>query len=67
MADTHGRLHAALESCLSLQPIHYRLENQGFLLYSVGPNGKDDEGREWRNSPEGNDVPIRAPPERVAK
>jgi hypothetical protein len=65
MAETHGRLHAALESCL--QPIHYRLESKGFLLYSVGPNGKDDEGREWWDSPEGDDVPIRVPRERVAK
>jgi hypothetical protein len=54
-----------LECCL--QPIHYRLENQGFLLYSVGPNGKDNEEWEWWDSPEGDDMPIRAPPERVAK
>ena len=25
--------------------LHYRQENGGYLLYSVGPNGKDDDGK----------------------
>ena len=27
--------------------LHYRLEDGGYLLYSVGPNGKDDGGRNF--------------------
>jgi hypothetical protein len=26
-------------------PLHYRLEDRGYLLYSVGANGRDDGGR----------------------
>ena len=49
------------------QPIHYRRESKGFLIYSVGPNGKDDEGRECLSTPEGDDIPIRVPHEPVTK
>jgi hypothetical protein len=49
------------------QPIRYQLENKGLLLYSVGPNGKDDGGRELWNEPEGDDIPIRMPHKASAK
>jgi len=37
------------------------LEND-YLLYSVGPNGEDDEGRTSDSEPEGDDVVIRTAP-----
>ncbi len=32
--------------------LHYQLENGGYLLYSVGPNGKDDGGRNFNEENE---------------
>ena len=29
-------------------PIRYKREPGGYVLYSVGPNGKDDGGRNWQ-------------------
>ena len=29
-------------------PIRYKREPKGYVLYSVGPNGKDDGGRNYR-------------------
>jgi predicted DNA-binding protein len=49
------------------QPLVYRATKEGYLLYSVGPNGKDDEGRAvgdkyWLdNSPFGDDLRVRIP------
>jgi hypothetical protein len=31
--------------------LHYRLQGDGYLLYSVGPNGKDDGGRNRDDNP----------------
>ena len=51
----HGRYPASLEELglpeadtkdpFSGQPLVYRVENDGVLLYSVGPDGQDDGGR----------------------
>jgi len=35
------------------QPLRYRLEADGYLLYSVGENGRDDQGQDARNRPAG--------------
>ena len=42
----------------------YRLEGKGYILYSVGYNGKDDGGKSNNNDPpdeEGDDIVIRTP------
>jgi hypothetical protein len=36
-------------------PLHYRREGGGYLLYSLGPNGKDDGGRGMEDRKEGED------------
>jgi hypothetical protein len=39
----------------------YRPANDGYLLYSVGVNGRDDEGRTYDDDPPGDDLPVRMP------
>jgi len=39
----------------------YRLEEDGYLLYSVGPNGKDDGGISYEDQPPGDDIRVRIP------
>ncbi len=39
----------------------YRPAKDGYLLYSVGPNGKDDDGRYYDDEPSGDDHRIRIP------
>jgi hypothetical protein len=41
--------------------LHYKLVDEGYLLYSVGPNEKDDEGRAIYDKPEGDDISVRMP------
>jgi hypothetical protein len=43
------------------KPLIYRLEDDGYLLYSVGPNGLDDDGRGYDDQPRGDDIGIRIP------
>lgn len=43
------------------KPLVYQPADQGFLLYSLGPNGKDDEGRDRTDAPPGDDIAIRIP------
>ncbi len=46
----------------------YRLSEKGYLFYSVGVNGKDEEGRWFDDDPPGDDVGVRIPlPERKQK
>jgi hypothetical protein len=33
----------------------------GYLLYSVGVNGRDEEGRGYDDDPRGDDLPVRMP------
>jgi hypothetical protein len=37
----------------------YKPDDKGYLLYSVGPNGKDEGGK--RNEPDGDDLSVRMP------
>ena len=39
----------------------YRPAADGFLLYSVGVNGKDDGGRSSNDDPDADDLPVRLP------
>jgi len=41
------------------QPLHYRRQGAGFLLYSVGANGVDDGGRTFDSQPQGDDIVLR--------
>jgi hypothetical protein len=45
----------------SRQPLIYRPRGTGFLLYSIGVNGQDDEGRGADDNPPGDDLSIRVP------
>jgi hypothetical protein len=36
-------------------------KGDGYLLYSVGVNGKDEEGRSYDDNPRGDDLPVRMP------
>jgi hypothetical protein len=40
-------------------PLIYRREKNGYLLYSVGPNGVDDGGRSATDEPRGDDIVVR--------
>ena len=69
----HGRYPAKLdelapkylvtspEDIFSSKSLIYRLEDKGYLLYSVGPNGTDDEGRGVDDEPRGDDLSVRMP------
>jgi hypothetical protein len=43
------------------KPLIYRPNENGYLLYSVGVNGKDDEGRGYDDQPPGDDLSVRMP------
>jgi hypothetical protein len=43
------------------KPLIYRPAEKGYLLYSFGPNGKDDEGRGNDDDPKGDDLSVRMP------
>jgi hypothetical protein len=43
------------------KPLIYRPAENGFVLYSLGPNGKDDGGRSRGDDPPGDDIAIRIP------
>jgi hypothetical protein len=43
------------------KPLAYRPADGGFLLYSLGPNGTDDEGHDRTDAPPGDDIAIRIP------
>jgi hypothetical protein len=45
------------------RPLMYSAADQAYVLYSVGPNGKDDGGRDYRDTPEGDDLVVRMPRE----
>ena len=67
----HGHYPAALvelapkylekipDDLFSGKPLIYRLEGDGYLLYSVGPNGLDDNGND--EVPLGDDIRVRIP------
>jgi hypothetical protein len=43
------------------KPLVYRPSEKGYLLYSFGPDGKDDEGRGTKDEPKGDDLSVRMP------
>jgi hypothetical protein len=43
------------------EPLIYRPEGDGYLLYSVGSNGIDEEGRGYDDQPPGDDLNVRMP------
>lgn len=71
-ADT-GRYPAKLEELapkylaaipgdqFSGKPLIYRIEKNGYLLYSVGQNEKDDGGKGFDDDPPGDDLRVRMP------
>jgi hypothetical protein len=58
------------EDLFSGEPLRYRREEAGYLLYSVGPDGKDDGGRHFSDQPyseanvECDDIAVRTPARR---
>jgi hypothetical protein len=69
----HGRYPAKLDELtpkylesvpndiFSDKELIYRLSGNGYLLYSVGINGKDEEGRGFDDDPTGDDLSVRMP------
>ncbi|HEV3236672.1 MAG TPA: hypothetical protein VGZ25_06760 [Gemmataceae bacterium] len=49
------------DDIFSGNPLIYRPVDKGYLLYSVGPNGKDDDGRSLEDEPRGDDIIVRMP------
>jgi hypothetical protein len=43
------------------QALLYRPSERGYLLYSVGVNGRDEQGHGADDTPRGDDLPIRMP------
>jgi len=43
------------------KPLVYRPDEKGFLLYSLGPDGKDDGGRAQADDPKGDDIAVHIP------
>jgi hypothetical protein len=41
------------------EPYHYHLSGRGYVLYSVGQNGRDDRGLTFDSTPRGDDATIR--------
>ena len=42
----------------------YRITAKGYFFYSVGVNGRDEEGRYFDDDPSGDDLPVTKPPSR---
>jgi hypothetical protein len=49
------------DDVFSGKPLIYRLEGAGYLLYSVGQDGKDDNGHGYDDEPRGDDIAVRMP------
>jgi hypothetical protein len=49
------------------QPLHYRRQGTGFLLYSVGANGVDDGGQTFDSKPPGDDIVLKISGDRRTK
>jgi hypothetical protein len=75
----HGRYPEKLESLapkylakvpqdrFSGKALIYRPTDKSYLLYSVGPNGKDEGGQGYNDMPPGDDQSIRMPPPEARK
>ena len=47
------------------EPLHYSITPDGYLFYSVGENGMDDEGRSFDDNPRGDDLSVQTPKPRA--
>jgi hypothetical protein len=56
-----AHLPAMPDDLFSGKPLIYKPEAGGYLLYSVGVNGKDDGGRTFDDAPPGDDLVVRMP------
>jgi hypothetical protein len=54
-------LPAVHDDIFSGKPLIYRPSDDGYLLYSVGLNGLDDDGRSFDDEPRGDDLVVRMP------
>ena len=54
-------LSAIPADVFSGKPLIYRPSEKGYLLYSVGVNGKDENGRGYDDDPQGDDLAVRMP------
>jgi len=54
-------MKAITQDLFSGEALIYRSGENGYLLYSVGVNGKDDEGRGPDDDPRGDDLSVRIP------
>jgi hypothetical protein len=63
LADLSPKYLATVPDDLySGKPLIYKTTEKGYLLYSVGPNGKDDGGNgRWTDEPPGDDISVRIP------
>ena len=66
--NSHGSFPAALADLgavpndpFSKKPLHYRLTGEGFVLYSVGWNRKDDGGQSGTGPRRNDDPTVRFP------
>jgi hypothetical protein len=49
------------DDLFSGRPLIYKPIEKGYLFYSVGANGEDDDGRSREDNPAGDDIPVRIP------
>ncbi len=54
-------LAAVPDDLYSGKALIYRPSEKGYLFYSVGINGNDEEGRSWDHDPPGGNLPVRIP------
>jgi hypothetical protein len=54
-------LPAVPDDLFSGKPLIYKPDEKGYVLYSVGPNGKDEGGRYYDDDPPGDDPRVRMP------
>lgn len=65
LADLKPRYITAVpDDLFSGKPLNYTRTDAGYLLYSVGENGKDDGGTFHTDTPPGDDLGVRMPHER---
>jgi hypothetical protein len=55
-------LEAVPPDLFATEPLRYRPKKLGYLLYSVGPNGEDEDGRWYDDETPGDDPHIHMPP-----
>lgn len=60
-------LHKLPTDLFTGKPMAYRPNENGYVLYSLGPDGKDDSGRGERDTPKGDDIAVRMPLPKPAK